>query len=320
MTSPRLQPRTLRTPLALAMALAAAGLLAACSTTPPQNAALDTARSDLRAVQAQPQAQTYAGAELKQANDALALAEAAFARKDDIAAVDQLAYLAKQRAALAQEAIRRKTGEASIAQAGAARDQMRLAARTQEADAATRSAGVAQRDAQAAQAQSQAAQRQAQGAQMQAMTAQQQAADAERRNQALQLQLQELNARKTDRGMVVTIGDVLFDTGRSQLRAGGVRNLDKLGAFLKSNPQRRAMIEGYTDSVGGDMANQELSSRRADAVRSALVQMGVPMDRLATEGFGETHPVADNATASGRQMNRRVEVVLSDERGEMSAR
>jgi outer membrane protein OmpA-like peptidoglycan-associated protein len=306
---------------------AAAALLGACSMAPTRNAALDTARSDYAAVQAQAQAQAYAGAELKQAADALASAEAAFARKDETATVDQLAYLAKQRAALADETIKRKTGEASVAQASATRDQMRLAARTQEADAATRTAGIAQRDAQSAQMQSQAAQQQAQSAQqqaqnaqMQASAAQQQAAEAERRNLLLQTQLQELNAKKTDRGMVVTIGDVLFDSGKSQLKAGSLRNLDKLGAFLKSNPQRKAMIEGFTDSVGGEMANQELSSRRADAVRSALVQMGVSMDRLATQGFGETHPVADNDSASGRQMNRRVEVVLSDETGAMSQR
>ena len=311
----------------LATALAAASVLAACSSMPPQNAALDMARADYRAVQAQPRAQADAGAELKQAGDALSLAEAAFARKDDTAIVEQLAYLAKQRAALAQEALNRKTGEASVAQASAARDQLRLAARTQEADTATRNATSAQRDAQTAQQQSQtaqlqatAAQRQAQSAQQQANAAQNQTADAERRNQALQQQLQELNAKQTERGMVVTVGDVLFDTGRSQLRAGGLRNLDKLGAFLKSHPERKAMIEGFTDSVGGDTANQNLSSRRADAVRGALVQMGVAMDRLSTQGFGEQYPVAGNESASGRQMNRRVEVLLSDESGALRAR
>ncbi len=319
--------RTRSTLTRLAAAMAAASMLAACSTVPPQNAALDTARSDYRAVQAQPQAQAYAGAELKTAGDALALAEAAFARKDDTATVDQLAYLAKQRAALAGEAIQRKTGEASVAQASAARDQMRLAARTQEADAATRTAEAAtrgaqaaQRDARSAQQQSMDAQRQAQAAQLQASAAQTQTADAERRNQALQQQLQDLNAKQTDRGMVVTVGDVLFDTGKSQLKAGGLRNLDKLGAFLKSHPERKAMIEGFTDSVGGDMANQELSARRADAVRSALVQMGVGMDRLSSQGYGETNPVAGNDTASGRQMNRRVEVLLSDESGLLKLR
>ena len=305
----------------------AAAALAGCASPPARNAALDDARNAFNAVQAQPQAQAYAGLEVKQARDALTAAEAAFARKDGTSGVDGLAYLAKQRAALAQEAINRKTGEASVAQASATRDQMRLAARTQEADAATRSANMAQREAQsaqmqsqAAQAQSQAAQQQANAAQLQATNAQQQTAEAERRNQLLQAQLRELNAKQTDRGMVVTIGDVLFDTGKAQVKPGSLNNLDKLAQFLKSNPQRKAVIEGFTDSMGPDGANQELSSRRADAVRSALVQMGVGSDRLASQGFGESRPVADNDSASGRQMNRRVEVVLSDDGGAMSSR
>ena len=132
--------------------------------------------------------------------------------------------------------------------------------------------------------------------------------------------MRDLNAKKTERGMVVTIGDVLFDTGRSELKAGGMRNIEKLSGFLKEYPKRKAIIEGYTDSVGSDSLNQELSARRADAVRSALVNMGVGSDRLSTQGFGQLRPVAGNDTSGGRQMNRRVEVVLSDDAGMIPAR
>ena len=120
--------------------------------------------------------------------------------------------------------------------------------------------------------------------------------------------------------MVITMGDVLFDTGRAELSGGGMRNVEKLGGFLKTYPQRKVMIEGFTDSVGGDAQNQTLSARRADAVRAALQGLGVGSERLATRGYGESFPVAANDSASGRQLNRRVEIVLSDEAGVIAPR
>jgi outer membrane protein OmpA-like peptidoglycan-associated protein len=309
------------------LTLLAAATLAACSSMPENNAALDQARSDYRSAEANPQTQSLAPAELKQAADALARAEAAQAHRDDRAQVDQLAYLARQRVALAQEAANRKGSEAAVAAASAQRDQMRLAARTREADAATQTANAAQRDAASSQRQAAAAQRQSEASQQQANAArndaavsQMQAGDAEARNAALQAQLRDLNAKQTDRGMVVTIGDLLFDSGESQLKSGGMRNVERLGGFLKAYPQRRALIEGYTDSVGGENANQALSARRADAVKAALLDMGVAPGQLSAQGYGETHPVAGNGNAGGRQMNRRVEVVLSDENGVLSPR
>jgi outer membrane protein OmpA-like peptidoglycan-associated protein len=113
---------------------------------------------------------------------------------------------------------------------------------------------------------------------------------------------------------------VLFDTNQSQLKAGGLRNVEKLGSFLKQNPQRKASIEGFTDSVGSERANEDLSGRRADAVRSALVGMGVASDHIATHAYGEAHPVAGNDSADGRRANRRVEVILSDEAGVLTPR
>ncbi|MBK1614823.1 flagellar motor protein MotB [Rubrivivax gelatinosus] len=276
----------------LGIAVLAAAALAACSTTPPVNAGLDQARSDYRSLQGDPQAQRLAPVETKQAGDALALAEAAQARRDDVAQVDQLSYLAKQRVALARETARRKASEEAVANAAATRDKQRLAARTVEADAAAQTAAVAQRDA---------------------ASAQRQTGDAERRNAALEEQLRDLKAKKTERGLVVTVGDVLFDTGRAQLNAGGVRNLQPLGNFLKEHPQRKAQIEGYTDSTGSENGNMALSRRRADAVLAALLDMGVPRNQLSAEGFGEARPVSDNGNSRGRQMNRRVEIVLPDD-------
>jgi outer membrane protein OmpA-like peptidoglycan-associated protein len=121
----------------------------------------------------------------------------------------------------------------------------------------------------------------------------------------------ELKAKSTDRGMVITLGDVLFDTGKSELKTGGMRTLQKLSAFLNQNPERQVMIEGFTDSVGGEEYNQGLSERRAEAVRAALADLGISSDRINARGYGKNYPVADNSTAAGRQLNRRVEVVIS---------
>jgi len=99
-----------------------------------------------------------------------------------------------------------------------------------------------------------------------------------------------------------------------------MQNIQRLGGFLKEYPQRKALIEGYTDSTGSDISNVALSGRRADAVMAALLGMGVTRGQLAAQGYGETHPVAGNETSSGRQMNRRVEIVLSDETGVLSPR
>lgn len=331
----------MRHPSVRHLSLLALVALAACGSVPNQNDQLDQARRDYRAVQQRPGAQQDAGAEIRQAGDALASAEAAFNRRDDTATVNHLAYLAVQRTALAQETLDRKAAEGHVAKASAERDRMRLAARTQEADAATQTANQAQRDAMASQQQSEAArrqavaaQRQSADAQRQAMDAQQQAAQSQRqaavsqqaaadtaqRNLELQAQLRELDARPTDRGMVVTLGDVLFDTGRAELKSGGLRSVERLSAFMKAHPTRTVMVEGHTDSVGGSDMNMSLAGRRADAVRSAMAGMGVGPDRIATQAYGERFPVAGNESSGGRQMNRRVEVVLSDENGRLMSR
>jgi outer membrane protein OmpA-like peptidoglycan-associated protein len=304
----------------LTLTLVAAATLAGCAGTPPRNAALDEATTAYRNVQADPRSAELAAAELKQAGDALALADASALRGDNKTTVDQLAYLARQRAALAQAATDRKVADLAVAKAGAESDKLRLAARTREADAAQQTAAVAERDKQAAERQASMARQQSQTAQEVAVVSQMQAGAAESRSRALEAQLRDLNARQTDRGMVITLGDVLFDTDRSDLKPGATRNVEKLAGFLKQYPQRRAVIEGYTDSTGSADHNQVLSARRADAVRAAIVGMGVGAERLTTQGFGDTRPVAGNESASGRQQNRRVEIILSDEAGASAPR
>ena len=334
MTTPLQHPTPATRPALWPLALLALAAITACASAPPANPRLDDARAQLRAARADPQTQGLAGPELQNATAAIDAAETALARGDDTASVDHLAYLASQRTVLLEQAGQRRTAEATVAQATAQRDRQRLAARTQEADSAQRSAQASQRDAQAsqrdaqasqrdaqlAQRQAEAAQRDAQTAQRQAGAAQLQAGDAERRAADLAQQLQAMDARQTNRGMVVTIGDVLFDTDRAEIKPGGQRSMDKLVAFLQAYPMRRAMVEGFTDSTGGSDHNLALSARRADAVRAALVGAGVGAERISTLGFGEQYPVAGNADAGGRQMNRRVEIVLSDDSGLIPAR
>ena len=310
-----------------ALALAATLVLGACSSLPADNAALLDARSAYASAQGTSQTRELASAELAAAATALNLANEAFRRGDSAAEVSHLAYLANQRIALAQQTARQKAADAQLVAAEAERDRTRLAARTNEADAAKRQAEMAQRaaassqmDAQAAQRTAQQSREQSEAAQRAAQAAQMQTADAQARARQLEEQLNALNAKKTERGMVVTISDVLFDTGRAELKAGSGRDMAKLADFFKAYPQRSALVEGFTDSVGGEAANQELSNRRADAVRSALVGMGVARERIGVRGYGEAFPVAGNDNASGRQLNRRVEVVLSDDSGQVQPR
>lgn len=137
-----------------------------------------------------------------------------------------------------------------------------------------------------------------------------QADQAHQQNAELQRQLNGLNAKQTDRGLVMTLGDLLFSTGRSGLRAGTVNNLDKLALFLKQHEDRDVLIEGHTDTVGSEEANLFLSQSRADSMMSFLQQQGVASIRLGSSGKGESSPVASNDSASGWQMNRRVEVII----------
>ena len=121
-----------------------------------------------------------------------------------------------------------------------------------------------------------------------------------------------LEALKTERGMVITLGDVLFEFNRAEVKPSARARMSQLADFMKQYPDRRVSIEGHTDSIGSVAANAELSQRRADAVKSQLVDMGVSGDRVTTIGYGKNFPVASNDTDTNRAINRRVEVVISE--------
>jgi len=270
----------------IVMGMGWALVLAGCASTPQPNAALESARTVVQAAEADPNVNKYAALDLAAAKKQLDIAEAASMHHDD-AAVAQPAYLAAQTARLAQAHAAAKADDARVAAGQAERDRIQLAARTRDvenANIATTTA-LGQRDV---------------------------AADKAAR---LQAEVDQLKATPTPRGLVLTLGDVLFDTGKSQLNPGAARKLDQLAQFLADHPERRVQIDGFTDSVGTDSYNQSLSQQRADAVKSALVQRGIDPTRIESQGYGKGFPVADNADSGGRQLNRRVEVVIGAENG-----
>ncbi|TWI53441.1 uncharacterized protein DUF4398 [Pseudomonas duriflava] len=128
-------------------------------------------------------------------------------------------------------------------------------------------------------------------------------------------QLLSLGTARTERGLVMTLGDVLFSPGDTRLDPSASETVLKLAQFLRINPKREVRIEGYTDDQGDDELNQHLSKQRANAVANALSALGIDPGRLQTVGYGEDYPVASNDTTEHRARNRRVEVVFSDESG-----
>jgi len=283
-------------------------VLTACSSMPKTTSLLEQTRMEYQAAQNNPNVSTLAPLEMRQATVAMDDANTAAKNDENSEKIDRLAYLAKQKIGLAQELTKQKMAEASVAAAAQTRDQIRLDQRTNEADQAKAQAERARLAAQIAQAE-------ASDAQKRSMDEQAKANEMQSRNAALEAQLADLKAKTTERGIIITLGDVLFGIDQAKLTPEGMRTTQKLADVLQSNMQRTVLVEGYTDNTGSKAHNQDLSERRASAVRSALVLMGVARDRIATRGYGEAYPAAENDTAQNRQLNRRVEIVLSDASG-----
>ena len=207
--------------------------------------------------------------------------------------------------------------EAEAKAAEEAKRQAELAAAKQaqmkaEADAAATKA-KAEADAAAAKAKAEADALKAKEEAAQAEAERARKAAAELRAQLLDQFNRVLETRDTPRGLVVNMGDVLFDFGKYNLRSEAREKLAKLSGIILAHPGLKLAVEGHTDSVGSDEANQKLSQQRADTVRSYLIEQGLQDANVSALGFGKTTPVADNDTAAGRQKNRRVEIVVSGE-------
>jgi outer membrane protein OmpA-like peptidoglycan-associated protein len=291
----------------LAAVLATSLLVTSCATAPVSPAGSADARSKLESLKSTPALADLASVEISDAEASVRLAEQPVG--NDVALGDYRVYMADRTVEIAMAKAATRYAEAQRAGLSQARDDARLAARTREADKAHRQATMAQSKADEAQRETEAVR--ASAAAARALTAED-AAEAARNAEKLQKEIDLLKAEATDRGLVLTLGNTLFATGRSDLRPGSSPSLDKLVVFLNKYPDRNVAVEGHTDDVGSADMNQALSQHRADSVRSYLMQQGILSGRLSAVGMGETQPIADNLTDSGRQQNRRVEVIIKN--------
>jgi outer membrane protein OmpA-like peptidoglycan-associated protein len=253
-------------------------LLAACAVSPPHTPpALEQARAAYSAAQADSEVLRHAAAELDFAARSLAEAENSKTGEEST----HRAYLAEQRARIARElgharANERTALEAKLREAEEARDRAVARAKEieQERDLNDRLSAQVRR---------------------------------------LQAQVAELQARETEQGWILTLGsDLLFDVGQARLKPGGRRAISNLAKFVSQHAERKIVIEGFTDNSGSLQANQRLSERRAAAVREALVREGIEPGRIVARGLGAAYPIASNDNTGGRQLNRRVEILIGE--------
>ncbi len=253
--------------------LAVAIGLGACASKP--NEQLEEARSAYTRLQSDPRSLELAALETQDAGNRLDKAEQAHNSNADTEKVNQLAYLARRSTEMAEQTVALRAAEQQLMNMDQQHAQVRLESR---------------------EAQLQRSQ-----------------AELQRREQEIRQLRESLDAKPTERGTLITFGDVLFDVNSAELKPSGRREIQKLADFLNRHQGRQVMIEGYTDSTGSAEHNQRLSERRAQAVERELIRMGVDPRRLVTRGYGQDFPVASNDSSSGRAMNRRVEVTIADD-------
>lgn len=287
----------------LAVAAAVSALVAACASAPRTPPAAEAVRERLTMLQSESALAGKADAAMQDAETAVRTAEMP---QDDKALTAHRVYLADRKVESARALAEMRVAEEQQTELANQRERARLDARTREADAAAQRARTAQAEGEVQQRAAQVARDDAGAARMQSEQLEQEAS-------RMRQQISDLQAEVTERGIVVTVGDMLFTSGKANLQVGTTGSLDKLATFLGEHPERVVRIEGHTDNVGTADSNYLLSQRRAESVKSYLVGNGVGAGRLTTVGVGEDVPVADNSSAVGRQMNRRVEVVISND-------
>lgn len=293
----------MRNPERYLVAVAVAGaLLAGCASTPRTSPELTRAQDAVEQLSGQPLAMQAAGPDLDAARGELHRAQSALSSGAPMDTVDHYAYLALRAAQAGEARVDAAQAQSEVAHATEERQRLLLEAQ--------------KRQAMTAQQQVQAAQNEAQQARSQAQAAQQQLANEQQ--QVKQMQTEQLGARQTDQGMVVTLSNVLFSTGKATLQPGANLQLDRLAGYLKDHPKERVLIEGNTDNTGSADLNQRLSGLRAQAVAEALQLRGVQENQYQTIGLGESYPIAGNDTSAGRQQNRRVDIVFSNASGQFS--
>lgn len=285
MKIPMTTPRKHST-LFIAMAFSSL-MITSCATTPDSPQGASEVRSKLTALQADPNLADRARAELREAEEAVRIAEQPL-REEDAALGEHRVYMADRKVSIAEAKATTRYAEDQRAQLGEERSEARLEARSREVGRA--------RDA----------------AERARLSEQQGAATASEQAREYQRQIDKLQAEVTDRGLVLTLGDVLFASGSAELQGNANRNLDELVSFLNQYPERRVQIEGHTDNVGSAEYNKGLSLRRAESVSRYLTQQGIDSQRISATGIGMEQPVANNDSEMGRQQNRRVEIIIDN--------
>jgi outer membrane protein OmpA-like peptidoglycan-associated protein len=272
------------------VSLAVAAILSACSATPPSNESLEKARTMIPEVERSARAGVAATdiANARTSLDAANRLAAAKAKSSDVEFEAQNAVLSAQ---IASEKILTVQANDAIAHGSVERQTVLLQARDRETQRSAEQLGEARQAADAAQL----------------------------RADSLETLLADLKLKKTERGLVLTLGDVLFETNQSTLQSGAYGTLDRLATALREKSGRKVLIEGHTDNVGSEDSNQQLSQRRARSVQSALTQRGVAGDQIMAVGKGESSPIASNDDAAGRQANRRVELIFTEDQPRIAA-
>ena len=318
-------------------ALAFAMVLSACSSAPKQDLALEQVRSQLEELKSDPVLANYAPSAIGEAERALRNAETATG--DDTQRI-HLIYMADRRIQIARAVaqkeqlddelkalenehsrmlVRASQLEANQARAEADRAMMMSQATAEDAERARSQAEearhreeVSSKTAQQAREEADQAKALAASSATAAELARKEANLASEQAQTLRRQLENLQLRQTESGVVVTLGDVLFESGQADLKAEAETSLVEVVDLLQSEPAKKIRIEGHTDAVGDSATNMQLSQRRADAVLQSLVALGVDGGRITAIGMGEDFPIATNENDEGRSKNRRVDVILLD--------
>jgi outer membrane protein OmpA-like peptidoglycan-associated protein len=274
-------------------------LLVGCGGPPQNNPLLTKAEDSYQKAENDSLIVMKAPVALKEAEEALEQSQEIWKEKGDKKLIEHYAYIAQQKTKVAEETAKLNAAQDEVERAEAERKEVLIEAR--KADAL-------------------AAERRANDAMEQLQKEKQEAAKARREAEELAGRLSEMQASQSERGMVLTLSDVLFDFDSANLKAGAQKAVNELANFLKEYPKRTIQIEGFTDSVGSAEYNKNLSQRRANALQSALIRDGISPQRITTIGYGEKYPVATNMNEAGRQQNRRVEIIISDENGVVTQR